>query len=232
MLLAFDKDDNDGVDGETDVAKGNEGGEGDAAVDNGDEGAEANLSVLVENHGDDVAAATGGTAAEYHADGHTVDEAGDDGVEEVVGHEPHAVVGLHHVETFDGVGDDGAVVDDGVVAPHPAFNGVGEAEDEESGDNGLDTELGTEDPRADNEQGDVHTDGPDGDFATPEGAENVGQAVGATRGHEIGVDKHHIAHGKEGAAKNQEHVGNHFLLKVLLFHLEFCYYIVLFYCML
>ena len=62
--LAFDKDDNDGVDGETDVAKGDKGGEGDAAVDDGDEGAEANLSVLVENHGDDVAATTGGAAAE------------------------------------------------------------------------------------------------------------------------------------------------------------------------
>ena len=127
-------------------------------------------------------------------------------------------MGLHHVEAFDGVGHNGAVVDDGVIAPYPALDGIGEAEDEEGGDDGFDAELGAENPGADDEQGDVHADGPDGDFATPEGAEDVGQTVSAARGHEVGVDKHHVAYGEEGAAKDKQHVGKDFLLNILLFH--------------
>jgi len=55
-------------------------------------------------------------------------------------------------------------------------------------------------------------------MAQMEGAEDVGETVGAAGSHAVGVDKHHVAYGEEGAAKDEQHVGKDFLLNVFLFH--------------
>ena len=168
----------------------------------------------MQDHRDDVRAAARGAATEDHADGHAVDQACHHGVEEVVGHEPHAVVRLHHRKALDGCGHYRTVVDHRVVAPQPAFDGEGEAEDEEGGDDGLHAELGPENPCADDQQRHIHADGPYRYLAAPEGAEYVGEAVGAAGGHHVGVDEHHVASCEQCAAHNQQNVGVDFFFTV------------------
>ena len=143
--LALDKDDDDGVDGQADVTEGHQGAEGDDAIDNHDEGTQGNLGVLVQDHRDDVRAATGRARAENQTDGHAVDDASDDGIQEVIRMEPAAMMGnLDH--RFDHRGVNRlhylAVMDDRIVAPC-ALEDKGKQEDQRRRNDGLDTELGT-----------------------------------------------------------------------------------------
>ena len=159
--LALDEDDDDGVNGQADVTKGDEGAQGDDAIDNHDEGTQGNLGVFVQNHRDDVRAAAGSTRAENQTDGHAVDDTGNHRIEEIVGTEPTAVMGnLDHRLDHRGVngGCDGTIEDDGIIAP-PDLEDKGEQEYQRRRDDGLDTELGAKNPGADNQQGDIHADG-------------------------------------------------------------------------
>ena len=167
----------------------------------------------MQDHRDDVRAAAGRARAENQTDGHTIDDAGHNGVEEVVRVEPAAMVRnldhrLDHRRV--GRGGDGAVVDDGIIAP-PALKHKREQENQRRRDNRLDTELGSQYPRADDEQGDVHADGIERDLPRPQRVEHVGQTVGAARGHQIGVDKQHIADGEQQAADGEQDVGKDLL---------------------
>ena len=90
--LALDEDDDDGIDGQADVTKGDKGAQRDDAIDNHDESAQGNLGVFVQNHRDDIRTATGSARTENEADGHTVDDTGDHGIKEVVGMEPATVM--------------------------------------------------------------------------------------------------------------------------------------------
>ena len=83
--LTLDEDDNDGVNGQTDVTKGNQRAQGDNTINNHDKGTQGNLGVLVQNHRDDVRAATGGARAENQTDSNTIDDAGHYCIEEIIG---------------------------------------------------------------------------------------------------------------------------------------------------
>ena len=155
--LALDEDDEDRIDGKTDVTKGDECAQGDDAVNNHDESTQGNLGVLVDNHRDDVRTATGSTRTENETNGNAIDETGEDGVEEIVGLEPAAIVGnLHHAGAF--YLADGAVMNHWIISPH-ALEHKGGSKYQYRGDDGLDTELGSKDPSADNQQRDIHADG-------------------------------------------------------------------------
>ena len=220
--LALNEDDDDGVDGQAYVAESHEGAQRDDAVDNHHQGAEANLGVLVQYHADDVAAAAGGAAAEYHADGHSVNKAGDNGVEEVVWHEPAPVVGyLNHGDALDGSVDNLAVEDNRVVAPQGLKDICGH-EDEGCGEDGLETELGTENPGAYDEQGHIHADGVEGYLPWPHGIQYVGDTICAAGSHQVGVDEHHVADSEQNAAANEQQVGPQFFFPVF-FHSYICH---------
>jgi len=159
--FALDEDDNNRVDGQADVTEGNKGAQRDDAIDNHDESAKGNLGVLVQNHRDDVRAATSRARAENQTDGHTIDDTGNDSIEEVVGMEPAAVVGnLNHRLDHRRVNScrDTSIMDNGVIAP-PTLEHKGEQENQRRRYDGLDAELGTQNPCADDEQGDIHADG-------------------------------------------------------------------------
>ena len=203
--FAFDIDEDDGVDGQSDVAY-DESGERDAAVDDEDENSERYFGVFVDDHGDDVAAARGGACAENYTYGDAIDESGHDGIEEEVGDE----------EAFDGVvagaydvGDVAikplcgvvqSVVDYWCIAPC-RFKNVGEDRDKDYGYDGFDAETWSEDDGADDEQGDVHADAGDRYFPSEKGVEDVGETIYATRSEVVGVDEHYVAYGEEKAAK-------------------------------
>ena len=126
--LAFNKYQYDRIDGQTNLLESDEGGEGDDGIDNHHQFTQRNFRVFVDDHRDDVAAARGGSRLENQADRDTVDDAGHDGVKEVVGHEEQlAVRNLHHIGHVGGFHD--AFVDDGVVAPE-GFHYPGECENQ------------------------------------------------------------------------------------------------------
>ena len=99
-----------------------------------------------------------------------------------------------------------AVMDDGIVAPN-SFQNKREQENQGCRDNRLDTELGTENPSADDEQGHIHADSIERDFPGPQGVKDVTQTIGSTRSHQVGVDEHHIANGKQCATDYEQQVG-------------------------
>ncbi len=199
--LAFDVDQDNGVDRQTDLLESNESGEGDDGIDDHHEGAKGDFRVLVDNHRDDIAAAGSGSRSENQTDSDTIDEAGHDGIQEVVGHEKEfAVRNLHHVGHTGGLHD--PFMNHGVIAPESLYQ-PGECEYQDGGKDGLEAELRTENPGADEQQRDVHTDGVVTDFPGPDGVQHVGKAVRAAGCEEVRVDKHHVADGKKEAAGNQ-----------------------------
>ena len=211
--LALDKDDDDRVDGKAYVTKGHEGAQGDDTVNDHDEGTERYLGIFVDNHRDDVRASAGSSRAENHADGHTIDNTGHNRVQEIVGVEPASVMwNLDH--RLDHRGIDGfyniTVVDDRVVAPS-ALKHKSEYENQRCRNNRLDAELGSQHPSADDEQGNVHADGVERNLPRPKGIEHVREAVGASRGHQIGVNKHHIANSEQQTADDEQDIGQQFL---------------------
>ena len=229
--LAFDVDQEDGIDGQTDLFEGDEGGEGDDGIDDHHEGAEGDFRVFVDDHGDDVAAAGSGSRSENQTDSDTVDEAGHHGVQEVVGHEEEfAVRNLYHVGHTGGFHD--AFVYHGVITPESLYQ-PGECEYQDGGKHGFETELRTENPGADEQQRDVHADGVVTDFPRPDGVQHVGKTVGAAGCQKVRVDKHHVADGKKEAAGNQQQVcDNLFFNSVFLLHFSqiFAAAKVLFFC--
>ena len=107
-------------------------------------------------------------------------------------------------------GHDTTIVDDGIITPL-ALKHKGEQKDQCRGNNGLDTEFGAKNPCADNEQGDIHADGIERNLPWPQGVEHVGKAIGTTRRHQVRVNKHHVANGKQQATNNQQEIGYHLL---------------------
>ena len=87
----------------------------------------------------------------------------------------------------------------GVIAPESLYQ-PGECENQDGGEDGLEAELRTENPGADEQQRDVHTDGVVTDFPGPDGVQHVGKAVRAAGCEEVRVDKHHVADGTKEAA--------------------------------
>ena len=152
--LALDVDEDDGIDGQTDVAEGHEGGQRDTAVDNQHQYTERYLCVFVNDHGNDITAARGSSSFENQTDGYTVNQTGDHGVEEEVGHEVFGdgiVAGTHFireitVKPFAAVEE--SVMDKWRIAPD-AFHNIGEYGYEDDRYDGLDAKTRTQEPGAD-----------------------------------------------------------------------------------
>ena len=90
--LTLNEDDDDGINGQTDVTESYQSAQSDDAVNNHDKGTERNLGVLVQDHRDDIRTATGSARTEYQANSHTVDNTRNNGIEEIVRTEPTAVM--------------------------------------------------------------------------------------------------------------------------------------------
>ena len=95
--LTLDEDDDNGVNGQTNVTKGNKGAQGDNAINNHDECTQRDLGVLVNDHRDDIRTATSSSRAENQTDGKTIYDSGNHSIEEIVGMEPTAMMrNLNH----------------------------------------------------------------------------------------------------------------------------------------
>ena len=174
----------------------------------------------MDNHGDDIAAARGGTGTENDADGDTIEQTGHHGVEEHVGQEPHLGTVTH--ERKGGVDrrvHKLAVMDERRIAPG-GFHDIGEHGYQHHRDDGLQSELGSQDDGTDNQQRNIHADTRQGYLPTPQGIKHVGQAIHAARSQVVRVDKHHVGHGKHGAAQNEQQIG-HGLFFPVFFNLYF-----------
>ena len=113
----------------------------------------------------------------------------------------------------------------GIVAPL-TLEDKGEQENQRRRDDGLDTELRSKNPCADEQQGDIHADGIKRNLPGPQRVEHVGEAVGTARCHQIGVHKHHITDSKQQATDGEQSVCQYFLpqfsLWINLNHILFC----------
>ena len=168
----------------------------------------------MDDHGNDVAAAGGSTGLENQADGNAIDHAAHHGIEEIVGDEEKIAVRNLHIVVHRFFYD--ALVNHGIITPcrlqHPC-----KGENQYSGNHRFDTEFRSENPGADKQKRNIHTDGIVADLPWPHRIEHIGKAVSASRREQIGVHKHHIADGKEQTAQYQQQICHQFILYLILF---------------